>query len=222
MLISILTGILAGAIHVIGGPDHLLAIAPAAFQKPRLALRNGLAWGVGHSTGIISLSVLAIFLKDLAHIQRMSFLAEFFVGVILLVLGVVAIKTSLGLKIHTHKHNHGLKDSHQHLHLHFRGNKKHYRHSHAATSLGVLHGFAGATHLLVIIPALALPPIGAFIYMFSYILGSIFAMTFVTVAMSLATLKAGQKVLPLIMRTTGILSVLTGSFWIQRTSSFLL
>ncbi len=222
MLISILTGLTAGAIHVIGGPDHLLAIAPTAFQKPSLALRNGLAWGIGHSTGIIFLSVIAIFLKDLAHIEKMSSLAEFCVGVILLILGFLAIRTSLGLKIHNHEHKHGLKNTHQHLHLHLRGNKKHFRHSHAFTSLGVIHGFAGATHLLVVIPALALPTLGALAYMISYLFGSIIAMAVVSITISLATFKSGQKVLPIVMRFTGILSVLTGFFWIQKTSSFLL
>ncbi len=222
MFTSILTGLLAGAIHVIGGPDHLISIAPTTFQNPQLALRNGLSWGLGHSTGIICLSTVAIFLKDLVHIELMSSWAEFAVGVTLLVLGVLAIKTSLGLKIHTHKHKHGLGNLHQHLHIHIRGDKKHYRHSHAIASLGVLHGLAGATHLLVVIPALALPPLGAFAYMLSYLIGSIIAMSLVTISISLASLKAGQKALPLFMRSTGILSILTGFFWIQKTSMLIL
>ena len=106
MLISIITGIAAGAIHVVGGADHLVAMAPVAMRHPRIALRNGLAWGMGHSVGVLLLSAIAIFLKDLAHIQMMSSLAEFIVGISLLVVGALAIRTAFGLRIHTHKHDH--------------------------------------------------------------------------------------------------------------------
>ena len=58
MLISILTGFTAGAIHVLGGADHLIAIAPSALNQPKMALKNGLSWGIGHSTGVLLLSWL--------------------------------------------------------------------------------------------------------------------------------------------------------------------
>ncbi len=222
MLISVLTGFAAGTIHVVGGADHLVAIAPKAFSRPKLALKEGIAWGVGHSIGVVVLSVIAIFLKDLTHIQKMSGLAEFSIGIALLIAGVFAIKTAFGLKIHTHHHHHSHAGNHQHLHLHVRGRKKHSRHSHASTSLGVLHGLAGASHLLAVIPALALPPLGAFVYIFSYLLGSIFAMGAVVFTMSLATLRAGKKALPTLIGMTGTLSILLGCFWVQKTTNYIL
>ncbi len=221
MLISIITGIAAGAIHVVGGVDHLVAMAPVATRHPRTALRNGLAWGLGHSAGVLLLSTLAILVKDLAHIERMSSFAEFSVGIALLVVGVIAIRTSLGLNIHVHEHNHGNGCAHEHIHLHFRGRQKHNRHPHASTSLGVLHGLAGASHLLAVVPALALPPIGAFGYMAAYLLGSIATMGAFLVAISLATMRAGQRALPLIVRFAGGLSVLTGLFWLHNSWEFL-
>ena len=221
MLISVLTGFAAGTIHVVGGADHLVAIAPTAFRRPRLALREGLAWGIGHSAGVVLLSVLTIFLKDLAHVERMSGFAEFTVGIALLIAGVFAIKTAFGLKIHTHPHYHSKGENHQHMHLHVQGRKKHSRHSHASTSLGVLHGLAGGSHLLAVVPALALPPLGAFIYIFSYLLGSVFAMAAVVLAMSLATLRAGNKALPTLIGLTGTFSILLGCFWVQKTTNYI-
>ncbi|KGG33446.1 MULTISPECIES: hydantoin utilization protein A [Prochlorococcus] len=221
MLISILTGFAAGAVHVVGGADHLIAMAPSAFRKPKLALRNGLAWGLGHSTGVLILSAVAILVKDFAQIERMSSFAELSVGVFLLVVGFLTIRTSLGLNIHTHDHHHGSGNKHKHFHLHFRGSRKHSRHSHASTSLGLLHGLAGASHLLAVIPALALPPFGASLYLFFYLLGSIVAMGAVVSAMSLAILRAGKNNLPIIFRFTGLLSILTGFFWIHKTSSYI-
>ncbi len=222
MLISIFTGFAAGAVHVVGGADHLVSMAPNAFHRPNLALRNGLAWGVGHSAGVILLSGVAILFKDLTHIEKMSSFAELIVGVFLLIAGALAIKTSFGLKIHTHHHKHGTGNNHEHIHLHLRGNKIHTKHSHAATSLGVLHGLAGASHLLAVIPALALPPLGAITYMISYLLGSVIAMGLIVLIMSFATLKVGRNALPALIGFTGGLSIATGLFWVNKTSNYII
>ena len=184
ILISILTGFAAGAIHVVGGADHLVAMAPSSLRHPKLALKNGLAWGIGHSTGVLLLSLLTILVKDFVQIERMSTIAELSVGVSLLIVGFLAIRTSLGLNIHTHHHNHANGKKHQHFHIHIRGRKKHSRHSHASGSLGLLHGLAGGSHLLAVIPALALPPIGAFLYLIFYLLGSVIAMVMFVFMMS--------------------------------------
>ena len=222
MIISILTGFAAGAIHVIGGADHLVAMAPNAMKKPKLAVRDGLAWGVGHSTGVLILSSIAILAKDLVNIERLSSFAEFFVGIALLVVGVLAIRTALGFDIHMHNHHHGVGGEHKHLHLHLLGRKFHARHTHAATGLGILHGMAGASHLLAVIPALALPVMGAVSYMAAYLLGSIVAMTSVLIGISMATFRSGQRISPLIMGSAGGLSVSLGFFWLQKTSSYLI
>ncbi len=217
MLISVLTGFVAGALHVLGGADHLVAMAPGALRKPLLALRGGLAWGLGHSTGVLALSLLAIALKDLTQVEKLSSWAEFTVGLTLLLVGAMAIRNSLGLDIHSHNHNHGDGYSHEHVHLHFRGKQKHARHTHAATGLGLLHGLAGASHLLAAFPALALPPHGAIAYMGAYLLGSLFAMAAVVITISLATLKVSRGALPLLVGFAGGLSIVTGVFWLQKT-----
>ena len=102
MLISVLTGFAAGAVHVVSGADHMVAMAPSAIRKPRLALMDGLAWGVGHSAGVLILSILGILAKDLINIELMSSYAEFFVGISLLIVGLLAIRTSLKVNIHMH------------------------------------------------------------------------------------------------------------------------
>ena len=64
MLISVLTGFAAGAVHVVSGADHMVAMAPQAMAKPKSALKDGLAWGVGHSAGVIILSLFGTTIKD--------------------------------------------------------------------------------------------------------------------------------------------------------------
>ncbi|MAV11876.1 MAG: hydantoin utilization protein A [Cyanobium sp. MED843] len=221
MLISVLTGFAAGAVHVVGGADHLVAMAPFSLRKPWPAMRAGLAWGAGHSTGVVVLALVAIVFKDLAHIEAMSAWAEFLVGVALLVVGVLAVRTAFGLELHSHEHRHDGVETHQHLHLHVRGQSNHRRHAHAASGLGLLHGLAGASHLLAVIPALALPPLAAVGYLVAYLCGSIGAMLAVVAVVSLLTFRSGARFLPWLVGGTGALSIFTGAIWLQRTSSAL-
>ena len=218
MLISVLTGFSAGAVHVVSGADHMVAMAPSSIKKPRVALINGLAWGIGHSAGVLILSILVIVAKDLINIELMSSYAEFLVGISLLIVGLLAIRTSLKVNIHMHQHMHGEEATHKHFHFHSLGNKLHRSHTHAATGLGVLHGFAGASHLVAVIPALALPLFGALAYLFSYLLGSIFAMGCVVLGISFAAKKANKMFYPFLMRSIGGLSIAIGLFWLQKTS----
>ena len=220
MLISVLTGVAAGAVHVVGGADHLVAMAPFSLNKPMASLRSSLAWGAGHSAGVVVLALVAIGIKDLAHVEAMSSWAEFLVGVALLVVGALAVRTAFGLELHSHEHRHGeVSGTHQHLHLHVRGQSSHRRHIHAASGLGLLHGLAGASHLLAVIPALALPPHAAIGYLIAYLCGSIGAMVAVVGVVSFLTQRSGARLLPLLVGGTGALSIVTGAIWLQKTSS---
>ena len=42
----ILTGVVAGFVHVVSGADHLIAMAPAAINNPQKALKNSFSWGL--------------------------------------------------------------------------------------------------------------------------------------------------------------------------------
>ena len=219
MLISLLTGVAAGAVHVVGGADHLVAMAPFSLNKPLAALRHALAWGAGHSAGVVVLALIAIGLKDLANVEAMSSWAEFLVGLALLVVGALAVRTAFGLELHTHEHRHdGAASEHRHLHLHVRGASNHRRHVHASSGMGLLHGLAGASHLLAVIPALALPPHAAVGYLVAYLLGSIAAMVAMMSVVSFLTVRSGARLIPFLVGGTGTLSIITGAFWLHKTS----
>ena len=219
MLIPFLTGLAAGAIHVFAGVDHLVAMAPLSLTRPLRAIRSAFAWGLGHSTGVLALGLVAVLIKDVAQLKMMSSWAEFLVGFALLVVGGLAVRTALGLEIHAHPHDHGMNKAHEHLHLHIRGGGRHWRHSHAASGLGFLHGLAGASHLLAVMPALALPPLGAASYLVAYLGGSVIAMLLTVVTISLITIRSGAHLLPLLIGMTGGISIVTGAIWLQRTSA---
>ena len=220
MQVVIVTGILAGFIHVVSGADHLIAMAPSSITSPKIAARNSISWGLGHSSGVIILAFLAIFIKDIAPLSKFSNFAEFLVGISLLVVGVFAIRNSLHLNIHSHSHQHN-GVAHHHLHFHSDDQKKN-KHSHALTGLGLLHGLAGGSHFLAVLPALALPLPNAFAYLISYLSGSLASMILFTCLISVTTLNAGQKFIRSLIAFAGGLSFSMGLFWVQKSTALFL
>ena len=214
----ILTGVLAGFVHVISGADHLIAMAPSAINSPKKALKNGLSWGLGHSSGVLLLAFLAIFIKDITPLNKFSNIAEFLVGISLLIVGVIAIKNSFQLKMHSHSHKHDNGFAHSHYHFHTKEQKNYKIHSHALTGLGLLHGIAGGSHFLAVLPALALPIISACFYLISYLFGSLISMNLFTFLISFTTLKVGQKFIKRLIFFAGGISFSMGLFWIQRST----
>ena len=106
MLIPVLTGLAAGAVHVVGGADHLVAIAPFSLNRPLAACRSALAWSAGHSAGVIVLALIATGIKSIANGEAVPSWAEFLVGVALLVVSALAVRTAFGLELQSHSHSH--------------------------------------------------------------------------------------------------------------------
>ena len=214
----ILTGILAGLIHVLSGADHLIAMAPSAINSPKIALKNSFSWGLGHSSGVVLLTVLAIFIKDITPLNNFSNIAELLVGISLLFVGVYAIKNSFQLSIHTHSHKHENGIAHRHYHFHMKEQKNNNKHSHALTGIGLLHGIAGGSHFLAILPALALSLTNACAYLISYLIGSLISMNLFTCLISFTTLNISQKFMKRLIAFAGGLSFSMGLFWIQKST----
>ena len=218
----ILTGIIAGLVHVFSGADHLIAMAPSAINSPKIAFRNSFSWGLGHSSGVVLLTVLAIFIKDITPLNRFSNIAELLVGISLLFVGLFAIKNSFQLSIHSHSHKHENGFYHRHYHFHFNEHKNTNKHSHALTGLGLLHGIAGGSHFLAILPALALSLTNACAYLISYLIGSLISMNLFTCLISFTTFNIGQKFIKRLIVFAGGLSFSMGLFWIQKSTTLFL
>ena len=221
MQVVIFTGLVAGFVHVVSGADHLVAMAPAAINNPQKALKNSFSWSLGHSSGVLLLAFLAIFIKDITPLNKFSNIAEFLVGISLLIVGVFAVKNSFQLSIHSHSHKHENGIAHRHFHFHVK-EQKNNKHSHALTGLGLLHGIAGGSHFLAVLPALALPLTSACLYLISYLIGSLISMNLFTFFISFTTFKASQKFIKRLIAVAGGLSFSLGLFWIQRSASVFL
>ena len=93
---------------------------------------------------------------------------------------------------------------------------------HALTGLGLLHGIAGGSHFLAVLPALALPLKSDCLYLISYLIGSLISMNLFTCLISFTTFKASQKFIKRLIAAAGGLSFSLGLFWIQRSASVFL
>lgn len=175
MITILFAGLAAGVIHVLSGPDHLAAIAPLAVKKPRGSWLAGFRWGLGHSTGVLFVGALSLLLRGMIPVDWISIKSDRLVGLLLIGIGVWALRKAL--QIHTHEHAHEER-AHEHIHLHA-PHKPHveHAHTHAAFGIGTLHGLAGSSHFLGILPALALPSNAlAISYLAMFGVGTVFAM----------------------------------------------
>ena len=99
-------GFAAGFAHVITGADHLAALAPfATHRKQHATWRLGLHWGLGHAGGVARIGLLVWLLKDSAAAEWLSNGAEWLVGLILIAVGALGIRSLLHHRVHTHEHD---------------------------------------------------------------------------------------------------------------------
>lgn len=214
-MIGVVAGLLAGCVHVVSGPDHLAALLPIAIQNRWQAVKTGAVWGLGHGLGVCVVGGLGLGARQVVDVQSISQWSEFLVGLVLVAVGVWAIRRSAMLTIHSHGHSHE-QGVHDHLHSHS-GEASHsalaHRHAHAALGVGFLHGAAGVGHLFGVIPALALPGPQAAIYIGAYLVGAIVSMATFGGVVGFISTRGGPQFVPLLMRAAGLLSVVVGVFW---------
>jgi len=226
-VIHALAGIVAGTVHVLSGPDHLTAVAPLAVSSRRPAWRAGALWGAGHTTGVWIVGALALAFREALPIERLSAWGERLVGVVLLVIGIWALRRALTGRLHTHRHQHGASE-HEHFHLHNRADAGGHRapghplraheHTHAALGVGLLHGLAGSSHFLGVLPALALPSTGAAAwYLGAYGAGTILAMASFAGVVGLVGRRTAARTVPAyrwLLGTSAVAAIGVGCFWL--------
>jgi sulfite exporter TauE/SafE len=180
-MVELIAGLVAGALHVWSGPDHLAAIAPLAVRNGRRSWAIGVRWGIGHSLGVIAVALAALWLRDLVPPELLSDWGERLVGVLLVGIGLWGLRTAYRAHVHAHRHRHD-GEEHTHIHAHAHGHSPErapppHAHFHAAMGIGVLHGIAGGSHFLGVLPALAFPTVAqATLYLAAFAFGTIVSM----------------------------------------------
>ena len=191
----LVVGLLLGITHATEA-DHLAAVATLATRQSSLAqtLRQGIAWGIGHTLTLMLFGGLVYALGQTVP-QGLEQALETAVGVMLMLLGADVLRRLVRERIHFHVHRHGAQTEHVHAHSHRDERLPHdaspHDHAHArkswplrALAVGMMHGLAGSAALVVLgmqsAPSL---PIGmATIALFG--IGSIAGMALLSVAIA--------------------------------------
>lgn len=217
LVLLVWTGLVAGSLHVVAGPDHLMALAPIAMNDRKRAIRLGALWGAGHGLGVALLGVLGLLAGQLVDVAAISAWSEFMVGLTLVVVGGWSIRRASKVVIHKHGHEHNPDESdHQHLHVHIgkaHDAQSHQGHTHAVLGIGLLHGSAGTGHLFGVIPALALPTTDAGIYIGAYVASAVLSMAAFGGTVGRIAGHGGQRLMKRMMSLSGAVAVVLGLVW---------
>jgi hypothetical protein len=226
MLVVVLAGLVAGTLHVLSGPDHLAAVAPLAADSSASRWRAGFSWGIGHTGGVLLVGLLAVLLRDVLPLDAISSWSERLVGVALIAVGLWGARRALATRVHVHRHVH---DGSVHSHVHFHGTgdvavhqrastPSAHRHMHLSFGFGVLHGLAGSSHILGILPALALPTREAAVaYLVAYGAGNVSAMTAFSSAIGFVAARAeggGLRIYRGLLATCSVAAIAVGTLWL--------
>lgn len=206
-----LAGLLAGLVHALAGPDHLSAVAPLSLEERRGAWRPGLLWGTGHSLGVYAVGALAIGLRDVFPLDRVSSWSERLVGAVLIAVGLWGLRKAFLLRLPQVKKE---LDGHGHL----PGGPGPDRRGWAAFGVGALHGLAGSSHILGLFPALALASRAESVaYVGAFGVGTILAMVVFSSALGLLATRVtrfGRPAYPALLGASSAVAILVGGYWL--------
>jgi sulfite exporter TauE/SafE len=192
----LLTGLALGAAHVFAGPDHLAAVAPLARAGGVRGAWIGARWGLGHSGGVALVALAARWMLESAQVEALSSWSERFVGVALIALGLWGFYRSMRRALPEHAASERV-------------------HAHAAFGFGALHGLAGASHLLGVVPALAQPSrTDTLLYLAGFTLGTIAAMAAFSAAIAWTAAHSSERWRARLGHASCAAAVLVGAWWL--------
>jgi ABC-type nickel/cobalt efflux system permease component RcnA len=209
----LLLGFLIGLRHAIEA-DHVAAIAALTSRSKNLssAARLAAAWGLGHTLMLFAVGAVVMSL-DTAVPERIAQYLELAVGIMLCWLGCDVLRRLIGERIHFHLHRHPRHPdggaSHFHAHSHKgenRGETSHrdsphdHRHGPAAGNfrrrafiIGLVHGMAGSSALILLTLGQFETWWPAFLYMALFGLGTMAGMALLSVVISVPLRKIARS-----------------------------
>jgi ABC-type nickel/cobalt efflux system permease component RcnA len=181
-LAAIVLGLLLGLRHA-ADADHVVAVSTIVSEEGNVwrGLWVGASWGLGHTTPLLLLGVVILFLKDpvLSRYEAIAPVLEFGVGIMLVFLGIQVFWRLHQKRLHIHEH---LASARPHVHVHAhspeaeRVGDPYQSHRPSGSGkpffrlksfvVGIVHGLAGSAAVMLLL----LPQAPSFLVGFTYIL----------------------------------------------------
>ena len=216
-------GVVLGLRHSLD-PDHVVAVSTivSEYRTPMRSFWVGISWGLGHTATLLLIGIVIIALR-LTIPDRLALLLEFFVGIMLIGLGIQVIYNFRRKRVHQHLHS-SRATAHQHFHSHAQ-ESGHGRKHHLGIGkpflrrksflIGTVHGVAGSAALTLLVLASIESPLAGIVYVLLFGLGSVLSMGIMTIVISLPFALSANR-LPnlnrLVQFGVGTLSILFGAF----------
>ncbi len=147
--------------------DHLVAVSNIITKRDKLnlAIKDGIFWGLGH-TSMIFLIGLVVILGKVAVDETVFSWFEAMVGVMLIGLGSYRL-----FQFFRHRHLH-----HQNIHHEHHPLMDHHHNHHLAYGIGLIHGLAGSGAMILLVMTEIQDSFDSLLYLVIFGVGSIAGM----------------------------------------------
>jgi ABC-type nickel/cobalt efflux system permease component RcnA len=194
MMTLLSLGFILGMRHALEA-DHAAAVASLAVRNDSMShtLKQGLAWGMGHTITLLTFSSVVLLLGSVIP-ARFAQGLEFGVGLMLIGLGLDVIRRLRQERVHVHVHQHQNGQPHIHAHSHQEISRPatlshDHPHPHGfpyrALLVGLMHGMAGSAALILLTLHATITPGQAVGYILVFGLGSTLGMGVLSVVMAI-------------------------------------
>jgi hypothetical protein len=203
-LLALGTALVLGFLHALE-IDHMVAVTAFVSRRPTLsaALGFGLRWGIGHSIAVLAAGVILI-ATGIHWSSETGRTLEAAVGIALIAVGIWSLRTSVNLHL-PHPGEHGEHD-----------------HSHGLTTVGLLHGLAGTSAVVALVPVTLMPnPWLGVAYLALFGVGVTGGMSLFAILAATAIRRAAGNSIAWVRRIAawaGLASIAVGVWWIVRST----
>ncbi len=199
---TLMLGFVLGMRHALDA-DHIAAVAALTESRGglRRAIVNGMSWGIGHALTIGLAGGTAILLRA-AFPERLALAFELGAALMLIVLGIVAMRRALRERLHVHAHRH---DGVTHAHLHFHAvphdaqTEATHRHRHPMRLalrpflVGTVHGLAGSAAIAVLVLTTMPSVLAGCVYLVVFGAGTMVGMALMSLVLSAPLIVAERR-----------------------------
>jgi cytochrome c biogenesis protein CcdA len=217
MLTSILStigfGFILGIKHAFDA-DHLAAVTTMLTNQknPLKAAAIGMYWGAGHTLTLFVVGIIVLLFK-ITIPESLVANIEIVVGIMLVILGIGAIRRKVTLP-HEHEHTH---DGSIHTHVHLADTHNHYNQFGRfgkSFIIGAVHGLAGSGALMILVLSLVKNIYEGIVYILIFGIGSVLGMTLMSLVIGIpfvSSMKKFTQAEKFLNILTGIISIIIGS-----------